>query len=662
LTKKTRRQIKPRQTKPHPFKIEAAVEEKTEDKLSEPEVRPVILPWLTVETLLYGLIFLLAVGLRVWKLEAYPLSDVEAQQSLLALALYRGDPLDAVAYSPLLVSLNGLAFLLFSSSDAAARLASVLLGSALVILPLTLRRHLGPRVCLLASALLATSPTAIYLSRTLNSEVGVAAGALMVVSGFFNWAWPGSVRAAQNRQQRWLLLLAGGLALMLTARPMVYSILIVFGLIVLLQFSTLKSLWVGQPEDSTDDARDLELIPSAQPTEPAISNPVSPSPTPNPHPHPPAPTSQSPELRNAGIFFLVTLVLLSTAALFNLTGLGVLTTSLPEWLSRFSFEPRPDAGFNAIFVLTIYEPLLVLAGLAGLAFVIVRRNLLTTIFSIWFVGLLLLDILMAGRPNSNVILPLVPLTFLAALALAELWQELEKYGTWQNEGLLLGVGLAIIGLGYIYLTGWLTRDCLFTIAWFCQHLPWLQFGLPIILLLLMFGIFWFTSGINATIRGTALVGVAVSLLATISLGWRLNYGPLMHLAYQPLSATPPSTELVALTETLTNESLQQVDSKNLLDVTLAGVTSPALRWQLRNYPHLQQANTTIDPPTTAIITPISTELGLEQAYLGQDFAVNVDWSPVGLRSKNLIKWLIYRRADERPNSQKVVLWLRVGEQ
>ena len=88
----------------------------------------------------------------------------------------------------------------------------------------------------------------------------------------------------------------------------------------------------------------------------------------------------------------------------------------------------PDAGFNAVFLLTIYEPLLVFAGLAGLAMTFVRRNLLQITFSIWFVGLVILDILMAGRPNSHVILLVVPLAFLAAFALAELWEGLQSYG------------------------------------------------------------------------------------------------------------------------------------------------------------------------------------------------------------------------------------------
>lgn len=666
-----------RKLKPQPFK-EKTVATKTTDEISGQQVASALLPWLTLETLLYGVIFVLALGLRLWKLGAYPLSNVEAEQSLVALALYRGHLPEPGQYSPLLVSLNTLTFLLFGSSDASARLAPVLLGSALVLLPLTLRRQLGPPVCLLASALLAISPVGLYLSRTLNDEVGLAVGALMIVSGFFNWASSQpSTPQARQKQQRWLLVLAAGLALLLAAGPMAYSILLVFGLIVLVKFSAFKALWSGKPPASQHVAGTVQSRTSQASISKDLrraSNPQSPIPVlsevEEPNPQPLIPNPQSPEgtmspisnphLGQAGLFFLVTLILLSTTALFNLSGFSVLTASFLDWLSRFSFRPRSDAGFNAVFLLTIYEPLLVFAGLTGLALIIVRGNLLKMVFGGWFVGLLLIDVLMAGRPNGHVILLLVPLAFLAALALAELWSSVQKYGTWQNEGLLLVSGLAIAGFAYIGLTGWLARICS------AEDLPcqyaWLQSVAALILFAVIVAFFAMVGDTSASLRGAVLAGVAVGLLVTINIGWRLNYGRLMDLAYQPLAGIPPSTGLVALTETLADQSEWRVGDETLLDITLVGVTSPALRWQLRDYRHLTQAGSIAAPSgTTALITPVTNELGLEQPYIGQSFALDAVWSPVGLQPKELIYWLIYRRAASLPQGNQVVLWLRLEE-
>src|SRR5688572_28092181 len=198
-----------------------------EQPLTRLPAQPAPLPWLTIELLLLVLIMGIALTLRLWRLGAYPLSDVEAQQGLVAWRLYQGGAPDAALYSPLLASLNTLTFFLFQDSEFTVRLASALLGVALVLLPLTLWRQLGRPVVLFTSVLLAISPIALYLSRTVNGEIAVAVGALMLVSGFFNWLVDG--------QRHWLYLLAGGLALLLVAGPMAYTIIVIFGLLILVK-------------------------------------------------------------------------------------------------------------------------------------------------------------------------------------------------------------------------------------------------------------------------------------------------------------------------------------------------------------------------------------------------------------------------------------------
>jgi uncharacterized protein (TIGR03663 family) len=624
----------------------------TETELGQVEASPTPLAWFTLEGLLYVVILVLALALRVWHLGAIPLSNTEAEQSLVALSLYHGNLPQSSQYSPLLASLNSLSFLLFGTSDASARLASALLGTALVLLPFSLRRQLGGLTCLLTSALLALSPVAIFLSRTINSEIAVAVGALSLVAGFYNWA--------EDGQQRWLLLMAGGLALLLTAGPMAYSVILVFGLIVLYRFSLFKAMW----------ARGLSNSAASYPRPEEKSNDSMPFLSRDGASQPPTPEGTETttytvpsNLRNAGAFLLIAVFLLATAATLNIGGFGVATTLFVDWLSRIGLRTSAEAGFNAIFMLTIYEPLLVVAGLIGLAYTIVRNNNIPErMFVGWFLGLLLLDLLMGGRPNSNVILPLVPLAFLAAIALAKLWTAVQQWGTWSNEGILLGTGLVIFGFAYIGLTGWILRTCSPDDR-ICQ-LSWLQ---PIAALMLLFIVavfFAYMGGIGATLRGLALSWVVVGILAMVSIGWRLNYGPLMHLAYQPLAGIPVSTELVKLTETLADQSMARVDDASLLDVTLIGIDSPALRWRLREYRHLAQANSFFEAtPTTAIITPANPdqELEADETYLGQDFDLDAIWSPVGLPPRGLVEWLIYRQSGERPQGNKAVLWLRLDE-
>jgi uncharacterized protein (TIGR03663 family) len=564
---------------------------------------------------------------------------VEAQQGLVAWRLYQGGAPGAALYSPLMASLHTLTFFLFQDSEFTIRLASALLGVALVLLPLTLWRQLGRPVVLFTSALLAISPITLYLSRTVNGEIAVAVGALMIVSGFFNWLTDG--------RRSWLYLLAGGLALLLVAGPMAYMIIVIFGLLILLKWVAFKAAWqqgrrhLSSPPSQTDplaeeDGQDV----------PAIAEEIS----------------LGLYLRPVIIFFLALLFLLATAFTFNLSGFGVTTNLFMEWLRRFGNEPHPDAGFNAVFLLTIYEPLLVIAGLVGLAYALLSRNLLQQSLAGWFIATMLLDLVIAGRPNGSVILVLTPLAFLAALALAELWEGLQEEGSWSNEGIILAAGLVIVVFGYIGLTGWLTRPC-GTEDTFCQ-LAWLQAVAALLLLIVIVAFFWFTTG-NAgmALRGLALTGLGVGLVFLLSNVWRLNYGPLMNLAYQPLAGLPASTELVQLQETLSRESLVRAQDRGLLDVTLVDIQHPALVWQLRNFQNLVSVSSLAEAsPTNALITPATINEGLQlgEAYLGQDFTVNAIWSPVGLPAKELISWLIYRKGATPPTGDPVILWLKLA--
>ncbi|MDX1523690.1 MAG: glycosyltransferase family 39 protein, partial [Anaerolineae bacterium] len=599
------------------------------------------------------------------RLGAYPLSDVEAQQSLVALGLEGLSRPDT--YSPLLATLQSLIFLIFGASEESARLAPVLLGTGIVLLPILLRRHLGTWVCLLASAGLAISPLGLFLSRTVNAEIAVAAGALMVIAGFFNWAETG--------QKKWLFVFSGGLALMLAAGAMAISILIIFGLFGLLRLAAFKALWnrglilandLSVPDESVTETT---LDPKAN-NQYVLTNPAAVDgdrPQKDDEDEVVKASRSTPDgLRQAGIFFVALLLILGTTALFDLSGFSILTGSVGEWLTRFRPIARPDSGFNAVFLLTIYEPLLVVSGLIGLTLVIMRGNLPATLFGGWFIGALLLDIAMAGRPDSNVILSLVPLAFLSAFALAELWQNLQTEARWSNEGLLTGTGLVIAGFTYIGFTAWLTRTCTpEDLA--CQYI-WAQPTVALILFIVIAVFFAVINNAEVALRGVALIGVVIGVLSAISIGWRLNYGPLTHLAYQPVAGVPASIELVTLIDTLREQSARRVGDETLLDIQISGVNSAALLWQLRDFSHLSQGP--IDPlaPPAAIITPTGGNLSLQQPYIGQDFALDAIWSPTDLSAdqlsdsaayKELFEWLLYRKTDVTPDGNRVVLWLRL---
>ena len=245
------------------------------------------------------------------------------------------------------------------------------------------------------------------------------------------------------------------------------------------------------------------------------------------------------------------------------------------------------------FFCSLSRPLFVFAGFIGLAYAVLSGNLLKNVFTGWFLGVLVLDLVMSGRPTGSVILSLVPLVFLVAVAVAELLYGLRRWGKLRRDGgRILASGLVIFSFAYIGLTAWLSRPCA-TDDMFCQY-AWLQTLAAITLFFVIIGFFWVMNGPGVAIRGAALTLLVLGIITTVNIGWRLNFGPLMYLPYQPLAGVPASTELLSLSDTLSDESTLRSRDSDMLDIAAVGPQSPALLWQLRNYSNLKQVPSAIN--------------------------------------------------------------------
>jgi sugar lactone lactonase YvrE/4-amino-4-deoxy-L-arabinose transferase-like glycosyltransferase len=140
-------------------------------------------PWQTVG---WAAAFLVAVALRLLRLDDRALGAGEAAWAYDAWALFRGQPPVGGESIPdvgaLLLLLQGIGFFLFGTSDVVARLVPALAGIAIVALPLTLRRWVGGPAALGMAVLAAISPALVYPSRVVSSEIVIAALALAAVT------------------------------------------------------------------------------------------------------------------------------------------------------------------------------------------------------------------------------------------------------------------------------------------------------------------------------------------------------------------------------------------------------------------------------------------------------------------------------------------------
>ena len=586
----------------------------------------------SVELLALIGIAVVAFGLRFAALGMRPLSDAEAGQALSAWNLYRGQPPDQPGYSPLLTTLNLAGFALFGDSDATARLCSALLGVLLVLLPYGLRRQLGSGGVLAAAALLAVSPTVLYLSRIANGDIGAAAGGLALVAGLYNWFEAACAPVdATGRPARGLALAAAGLVLMLTASPASYSILLL-----LVLFGA--ALFVANRRGAAGERASIPGVGAGW--------------------------------KSFGLILLAGTGVTATGFLLNLGGLGAMFDQFARWVGGFvpgagAASAVGEASYPAIFLITLYEPLLLVAGIFGMSFAIARRRPVDWWLAWWFLGGIVLDLLRPGRGSGDVLVPLVPLALLAGLALGRLGQALRHEASWTREGIVAAAGLVICTYAYVELMIYTLSGG--SVLW----LPLAAIGMLAAVLVLFR--FWYDGA--TAMRGAAITLVAVLAIFGVGSAVRLNYSGLAD-ARQPLVRAPAAEGLPLLVSTLKEVSSRAADDPYLVQVIYDRTLGPSLEWQLRRFnnavgvdgiaPDEPLSGISQDDPGPParqgppIIISSSPFQSSTDSYAGESFGIRAHWAPVNLDGPALIRWLVLRVSSTLPSVDRVILWVRQG--
>ena len=85
-----------------------------------------------------------------------------------------------------------------------------------------------------------------------------------------------------------------------------------------------------------------------------------------------------------GLVLIVGLLVVATSLLFNLDGLGATADLLSAWLQGFVPAMAALGPYPAIFLLSLYELFILLAGLFGLSASLMRRRLFDLYLAWWF--------------------------------------------------------------------------------------------------------------------------------------------------------------------------------------------------------------------------------------------------------------------------------------
>ncbi len=575
------------------------------------EPKPAIpYPKLTVEIGLYAVIATLALALRLYRLGLAPLS---ASEAMLSLAALHGTAIP-IGASPLLYWVNAVLFSTFGTGDALARLVPALAGSVLVLLPALMRERIGRVGALGAAALLAISPVAILTSRIASGDALVAAvmlGLVGVASGYL-----------QDRRSGWLYAGTALLGVGLASGHMIYSTLL---------------LWVagaGVMVVSSDKDESREMWRTIR---------------------------AAPKLPGKLISVLVAVFMASaTALMWQPGGLGAAITLFSAWVA--DFQSGVTAWYWPFQLLAVYEPLVVVAGLGGLFFVLQREDPLRNVLTAWLVMAVLLAVLRAGHTSGDVLLVVMPLALLGGLALEMIADSLRGLRFSVEEGALLFILFPAIAFLVLGLASYANNPNAVPAATVLNLGPMtqlIQVALGAMFIVMLVAFFAALSSLEVAVRGATLAILAVLALATWGAGWNAaqnHPGDPREIIAGPLTTSPAVRDLA--------RDIAKLSADKTTDVTTLAlvVQSPpdgVLAWylrDLRNKRFVSSVDASSAP--TALVTTGTEPPALAGSYAGERFALQREWRIEGKSPQDILKWLVFRQADLPTPTQQVVLWVR----
>lgn len=563
-------------------------------------------PRLTLEAGLYALIAVLAAALRIYHLGGHPLNEAEAREALAAFRFLQGDA-GPLPLSPAYASLTTILFLLLGSSEAIARLTPALAGVALVLTPALFKRDLGRPTALIASALLAISPTLIASSRTAGGQTLAALALALALAGWLSFR--------QTGDRRWFLLAAGSLGAGLASGPAFFTG--VAGLVIGWAVMRLSGLRPDLP------GADSEVMKG--------------------------------NLGRAALVGIGTLVGVGALGLIYRPGLGGLGNSIVVWAGGF----RPgssDYPLGSIpLALVTYELLSLVFGAVGLATAWFAKDGRVQAAGYLAVGAYLFVLLYPGRAVADLAWVILPWAPVAASLLARLVQApRDPEERWALAG---HVTVVVVLAAFMWLN-------LADYARAAQPNADPANNTRLMLVLATLGLIvvitaLFAAGWARDVAARGLGwGAAIALgLYTLGAGWGLaQLRPAA--AAEIWNARPVMDGLPLLVSTVNDVSNRSAGTPWDIDVVLRADRTSAMGWAFRGFPKArfvpELGATIADPVVIAPLEDQSPALG--SAYVGQSFAVTESLPDSRLAPDNWIDWLVFRNAEVQRSH--VVLWVR----
>ncbi len=175
-----------------------------------------------VQYAIYALLFLVGLGMRLVRLGDMAVHHDESLHGYFGYQISIGNEYEhsPLTHGMLLFELIAGTFFLFGDSEYTLRLSMVVFGSALILVPVLMRKQLGDVGALLTSVMLTFSPALFYFSRFARNDIIMAFFiALLVVA-----MW----RYIETQRFRWFYISAAILALGMATKETTYIFVVIF--------------------------------------------------------------------------------------------------------------------------------------------------------------------------------------------------------------------------------------------------------------------------------------------------------------------------------------------------------------------------------------------------------------------------------------------------
>jgi hypothetical protein len=614
----------------------------------------------TLEHALYTLAILLALGIRLLKLGALPLSDFEAAWALQALHVAQGlHP--ALDPNPAYIQLTAILFYIFGGTEFLARLWPALIGSARVGVPFFFRSRLGRLPSLVLAFGLAVDPGLSAISRL--------AGGSMLAVAFLMLAW-----AMWEQAHRSAAGVFGGLALL--SGPSVWFGLLGLGLTWLLGRVLLHreggvraqadtTVGAGGPTPAGEETR-VEasgVAPAGEETRVEVSGVAPAGEETRVEASGAAPAGAETGVGNSGassaglswaalrpalVWAVGTVLVVGSLVLLSPKGLAAFVAAIPAFLSGWLALPDIPAAY-VLVSLPAYELLPLLFGLVGVVRAVRRQDPLSMRLGLWALVSLVLTLIYPNKQVASLTWMLLPLWALAALELSHHF-DFEGQAVWELTAVIALIEVLLV-FGLLNLaamtTGSLTADATRSRL----YLEVLVFVL-IALSLLLAGLGWSpdVARLGAVWAGMLFLTAYTIAVMTGATGVR---EPLTAELWQPEPRTAGADLILKVANQISDLNRGNLQS---LPVTVVGVDSPSLLWVFRNW-DLRVVNALAPEDTPElVITPANTQLSHTVSYRGEGFAWRETPSWAAATSADWLRWFVYHQMTVQHD--EIILWVR----